>query len=303
MRIETIQEKLFFTTVRIETTFADGRNGAGTGFMYSVETGPESVAQMLVTNRHVVEEVEEIALWFIAAEDEGREKPKLGHVHRVGITDPAGLFTSHPDPAIDVAVAPVSPAIGQLREQGHHCFFRSFTPALALSDEDEEIVDAMEEVTFLGYPNGLYDEANGMPIARRGVTATPPMVDHCGKPIFLIDASVFPGSSGSPVLIVDSGTFSIRGESRMGERFVLLGMLAAVFKRDVPVLQVKSDGASYIHDLLDIGVVYKARTIDETVDTVLDARGLTRQAQQSEEAIADPSPEDVTGSNSGAIGS
>jgi hypothetical protein len=36
---------------------------------------------------------------------------------------------------------------------------------------------------------------------RRGMTATPPQLDYCGRPTFLIDASVFGGSSGSPVFL------------------------------------------------------------------------------------------------------
>lgn len=235
MKAETLFEKLFFTTVRLETTMADGEKGAGTGFIYSITVGAGRVVQLLVTNKHVVEGAAEVVFWFIAAEDPGMERPKLGHTHCVRIGDPGSLFTGHPEPNIDIAVAPVSPAIASLREQDHHCFFRALTPALALSDEDGEILDALEQVTFLGYPSGLYDGANGMPIARRGITATPPLVDYGGEPVFLIDASVFPGSSGSPVLVADAGTFAVRGQNRSGQRLVLLGVVAAAFQREVPV--------------------------------------------------------------------
>lgn len=138
---------------------ADGRRGAGTGFIYSIAVGPGRVAQLIVTNKHVIEGAAEVVFWFIAAEDPEMTKPKLGHAHRVRVDDPDSLFTGHPQSNIDIAVAPVSAAIVGLREQGHHCFFRSLTPALALSEEDGEILDAMEQVTFLGYPNGLYDQA------------------------------------------------------------------------------------------------------------------------------------------------
>src|SRR5437763_136516 len=43
-----------------------------------------------------------------------------------------------------------------------------------------------------------------------GVTANPLQADYDGRPVFLIDASVFPGSSGSPVVICNQGGFATR---------------------------------------------------------------------------------------------
>ena len=40
-----------------------------------------------------------------------------------------------------------------------------------------------------------------MPILRRGTTATPIALNFEGRPEFLIDAAVYPGSSGSPVFV------------------------------------------------------------------------------------------------------
>ena len=59
---------------------------------------------------------------------------------------------------------------------------------------------------MIGYPNALWDSVNNLPIIRRGVTATPYNVDYEGKREFLIDAACFPGSSGSPVFIVNLGS-------------------------------------------------------------------------------------------------
>ena len=61
-----------------------------------------------------------------------------------------------------------------------------------------------EEIVFIGYPSGLRDEHNSTPLIRRGITASPIWNDFGNDPIFLIDAGVYPGSSGSPV-------FSTRG--------------------------------------------------------------------------------------------
>jgi hypothetical protein len=61
------------------------------------------------------------------------------------------------------------------------------------------------------------------------------MVDYNGLPAFLVDASVFPGSSGSPVFLLDRGISMRRtGEVQLGtSRLALLGILAAVHVRQV----------------------------------------------------------------------
>jgi hypothetical protein len=214
MEVQTLFERLFFTTVRIEATTASGDHSCGTGFFYGIEVGPDRVVQLLVTNKHVVEDARRVMLWFIAAEDSERQQPKLGNLHRIDISDPGELFVGHPDQKIDVAVGPISGVLEELRRKGHYCFFRNFNPSLALSDEDGELLDALEKVTFLGYPNGLHDLANGMPIARQGITATPISVNYGGEPVFLIDASVFPGSSVAQYSSPMRGRFQfeVRGE-------------------------------------------------------------------------------------------
>ena len=58
---------------------------------------------------------------------------------------------------------------------------------------------------MVGYPDGISDEINNMPIFRKGITATNPSIDYNGHHEFLIDASCFPGSSGSPVMSYENG--------------------------------------------------------------------------------------------------
>ena len=65
--------------------------------------------------------------------------------------------------------------------------------------------------TMVGYPNGLWDTKNDLPIIRRGITATPAFRDYCGRDEFLIDAACFPGSSGSPVFILNQGLHTTSG--------------------------------------------------------------------------------------------
>jgi len=57
---------------------------------------------------------------------------------------------------------------------------------------------------MIGYPNGLWDHVNNLPLIRRGITASHPGVDYQiegqnGPGVTVIDMACFPDSSGSPV--------------------------------------------------------------------------------------------------------
>ena len=86
----------------------------------------------------------------------------------------------------------------------------------------------LEDIVMIGYPNGLWDSKNNMPIFRRGVTASHPRFDWNGRKEFLIDAACFPGSSGSPVLLYNEGSYPRKsGGIALGSRLYLLGILYA----------------------------------------------------------------------------
>ena len=65
-------------------------------------------------------------------------------------------------------------------------------------------LNALEDIIFVGYPEGIIDQLNIVPLFRKGSTATPYFLDFESLPVFLIDATALPGSSGSPVFLVDN---------------------------------------------------------------------------------------------------
>jgi S1-C subfamily serine protease len=62
------------------------------------------------------------------------------------------------------------------------------------------IIGIAADAHVIGYPFGFYDVANNLPVVRNGTLATPYGVPFDGKPIFLVDANLHPGTSGSPVV-------------------------------------------------------------------------------------------------------
>jgi hypothetical protein len=57
----------------------------------------------------------------------------------------------------------------------------------------------------LGYPQGLEADASGLPVARQGIFASPPLQPWRSRPTFLADCKLFPGNSGGPVFISGEG--------------------------------------------------------------------------------------------------
>ena len=149
------------------------------------------------------------------------------------------------------------------------------------SQKQLDELDALEEITFVGYPNGIYDSKNLLPIIRKGTTATPPQIDYEGKPMFLVDASVFPGSSGSPVLICNTGGFATKNGFAVGTRVMLLGLISSVLvqKEDNTLQFISIPTTTTIPivrttQMIDLGVVFKASTILETIHGFLKKHGM-----------------------------
>ena len=295
MRAETISEQLFFTTCHLAARSPDG-NWVGTGFIYAIET-TVGTAHFLVTNKHVLQGAANLTIRLI--QNDGAGAPLLGKATQITVTDFSEIaWVGHPDPKVDVAVMSLHTVLTAMEDGGAPAFFRSVSPELCLGVGSTVEFDALEEVTFIGYPSGLFDSENFLPIARKGTTATPIEVDYEGSPAFLIDASVFPGSSGSPVFIVNKGMHTDRaGNTTIGSRIACIGVLAAVHTRPVEgeVENVSTRLVASFNEPIDLGVVYKSRCFDECAQVLIEGSGLVRVTSTS--AISEdsaPSDADAT---------
>lgn len=218
-------EQLAFATVRIECDTPEGPS-AGTGFYYIVAEKDGVNVPVIITNRHVVEKAT-TGRFHVHLKDSDSSFLPLNH-RRFDVPDFASCWIGHPDPQVDLCMMPIASFIDSSRLEGKELFFTTLAPQLIPSQSDWESLTAIEEVVMVGYPNGIWDTVNNMPIFRRGITATHPNIDYDGKREFLIDAACFPGSSGSPVMLFNVGTYSRRdGNPIIGTRIKLLGVLYA----------------------------------------------------------------------------
>jgi len=274
VQVQSPAEQLFFTTVRLEVQNEAG-GGAGTGFFYSYSDDDKQYI-FVVSNKHVVLDAKRGTMVLTLAEG---DQPRLGEKFTLTVEDFGAQWFGHPDVDTDIAVMPFVPMLNRIQETGKRVYFKVIAHDLIPDRASVEQLDAIEEVIFVGYPNGIFDAVNLTPLARVGITATPIALDYGGKKAFLIDASVFPGSSGSPVFILNTGSYTPKGGGLVvAPRLLFLGILSAVFVRlqrgefemaDIPTAQVP---VVTTEQMIDIGYVYKGDMVQDTVNQFL-ARG------------------------------
>jgi len=268
MEIQTIAEQLFFTTLRIETSTPTG-SGTGTAFIFSYEWDGKT-ALFLVTNKHVISKATSGRFFFTLSNG---AQPAIGQRFDVHVDNFQQRWHGHPQPDIDIAVMPLDPVLQEIEKAGKRVFYKPIPHNLIPTQDQLNSLDAIEEVLFVGYPSGLFDTKNLLPIARRGITATPLQVNYEGKPTFLVDASVFPGSSGSPVFISNSGGYSDkRGNVFLGSsRVFFLGVIAQVVIREehgkIDFVSIPTTQLPIIktQQMINLGIVYKSSAVLETV--------------------------------------
>jgi hypothetical protein len=280
MKVESLAENLFFTTVRIDTVAPNGNTGSGTGFLCVHKISEDRHAIFVVTNKHVVNGAVKGSLTF---QQRKEDQPNLGSGFKLEVNDWQNSWFGHPSPDIDIAITPFLPLESYIKEQYKvDLFYRCISTDTIPTDEQIQQLDAIESVTFIGYPNGIWDSKNLLPVARRGTTASPIAIDFENTPRFIIDASVFGGSSGSPVFILNQGIYSDKqGNSTIGSRVLFVGVVAAVFFRTslneiiaVPI-PTQTRPMAEQKEMIDLGIVFKARTVVETIESFINVHGVT----------------------------
>jgi len=225
----SLTERLLFTTVRIEAVLADNKIAIGTGFFFDAKIDEKRKMPLIVSNKHVVHEALRGRFQLHQAETTGDEIWPSAHSFTVEIDKFAERWIGYPDDMVDLCAMPFQPLREQAQQQGKSIFNLTFDESVIIPQQKLEELSAVENILMIGYPIGLWDEKNNLPLIRRGITATHIAIDFGGRPEFLIDSACFPGSSGSPVVLADEGAYQDkRGNVYVGRnRIALLGVLYA----------------------------------------------------------------------------
>lgn len=263
----SLSEQLAFITTRIQCEKTDGTISVGTGLFFQYTFAGDKTIPVIVTNRHVIEGSKRGVFHLTRTSENGEPVP--GDFEAIVVDNFEQSWIPHPDPMVDLCIMPMEPLPDFAERQSVKFFYRSLDESLIPTSQVLSELTALEEVLTIGYPIGLWDAVNNMPIFRKGITATHPNLNYEGRDEFLIDAACFPGCSGSPVLIYNLGAYPTRrGDIILGTRILFLGILYAVLLHvpaegkiefmPVPT-RIRTFGAQEVP--INLGVVIKARRL------------------------------------------
>lgn len=221
-------ESLIYGATKLSTFKGQTPVATGTGFFYNVHVGPEGHANLVITNKHVFENADRMTITFHVADATGQAPS--GKVITWSFDLSPGQVVMHPDPDVDLCALNIATPLGEMRQQGTRAFFIPSSKQHLPKTADWESFDAVEEVLMIGCPNGIYDQANNIPIVRRGITATSLLQFYNGRQEFLVDIACYSGSSGSPIWLYDDDGYRDRKTGKWMEgaqRLFLVGVLYA----------------------------------------------------------------------------
>lgn len=253
MNINDVSTQLMYTTVPIYAQNQDKTYSSGTGFIFSVRESDTLSIPLLVTNYHVLENA--VAGFFelhIAENGEPTDKS-------VRVQFDRAIISGNRLGNLDLIAVPLAATLNDFAKRSVELFFRSVDQKMIPTQDQWDNFAAIEDITFIGYPNGLYDDKNKMSIIRKGITATPIWNNFKGEEAFLIDAGVFPGSSGSPVFIYNKGSFSTKDGLAIGNRLLFVGVISQT------MLRTNATGK----DFLDLGKVINSKAFYHELELLI----------------------------------
>lgn len=267
-----IDEFLIRTTIRIEV---QAKNGlcTGTGFFFTFKLDEYNIP-VIVTNKHVVKGGNIGKIVFSTVD----EKNNIieGKKHSITITEFEKAWIMHPDNNIDLCIMPIAPILESVGKNGIHLACAFLLKENMLSETDIINLSKIEDITVIGYPDGIWDYYNNLPIVRKGITATPICYNFENTPKFLIDAAIYGGSSGSPVFIYNQGSYSSKNGLYAGDRLKFVGIVYAVAQHtitgemkivDIPTI---NKPVSVVQVPNNLGVAIKAEQLNVFEDILLE---------------------------------
>lgn len=216
MKPISISERMMFNTVRL---VASDRS-SGTGYFYNFVID-NKIVPVIITNKHVVNYNSNETMTFYLHLRNGENESNESYQVTLTLN---WIFHSKKD----LCFCFVNPVFEFVKKQtGKDVFYIAIDETILPSQKMLEELSALEELVMVGYPIGLWDKNNNFPIFRKGYTASHPAIDFNESGIGLVDMACFPGSSGSPIYILNEGGYKDKvGNLNWGQsRIIFIGTL------------------------------------------------------------------------------
>lgn len=218
--------RILLSTVRIEASHSSnpGIRFFGTGVVFEIPLDDGRRSPWIFTNKHVIEGCDTIRFNYRHVNLNVRDyitnpESMMGSIGEINDLD---VF-EHPQEDVDLCAIGIGRFQKEIVKNNKR---RMATMSLEISSfptrKDIYDMDVSDEILMVGYPTGLWDSVNQLPIARKGMMATHIGIPFEGRGEFVIDMACYPGSSGSPIF-----RYSPNKSSSQGSDILFLGMLYA----------------------------------------------------------------------------
>ncbi len=254
----------------------------GTGFLFFEGIGYIRGQVYLVTNKHILPpegRQQDIKIRVAVRDRDGSTRVDEVSVPIVG-SDGKYLESVHFHPDADTDVAAVNIGLAAFRAKFQVLMDAMMTgkylntSMLMTSDRIRSSNVGMgSPVYIIGFPDALFDPRNDSPVLRAGIIATDMLEgfnfnqnlrrtmafpEHVNG--FLIDANIYPGSSGSLVVLGPECAAGSRADAtNSGWHPSILGIVAG----SIPIL----DTSLHSYDRIGLGIVYSADTIKDVIQS------------------------------------
>ncbi len=195
----------------------------GTGFLFGKfvkahadDTSKKDYTVYLVTNKHVIHKHRSIILRFNPQTNQPAKDYPVNLYDKEGVQ----LWTGHPNPNVDVAVLRIN--LQPIHAEGmKYGLFKSDTDAITSIDMQSNGLSEGDFIYALGFPMGLVSKDRQHVMVRSGIIARIRDLYEKRSTDYTVDAFVFPGNSGGPVItkpemISIQGTNPYRKSSLVG---------------------------------------------------------------------------------------
>ena len=243
------------------------KNWIGTGFLFgkfvkahASDPTKKDYNVYLVTNKHVIGRHRSIILRFNPQTDQPAKDYPINLYDKEGVQ----LWTGHPNPEVDVAVLRIN--LQPIHAEGmKYGLFKSDTDAIVSTDMQANGISEGDFIYALGFPMGLVSKDRQHVMVRSGIIARIRDLYEKRSSDFTVDAFVFPGNSGGPV-ITKPEVISIQG-TNPHRKSSLVGIIKSYIPyRDVAVSKQTNRPRVIFEENTGLSLVEPVDRIIETIE-------------------------------------